>query len=383
MPGPLEGITVLELPALGPVPFVGMLLADLGAEVVRVDRINAASDPLNGMAIGASGPTGRGRRSIALDLKQPDAALIVLDLAATCDVFIEGFRPGVAERLGVGPAAVHARNPKLVYGRMTGWGQDGVLAPRAGHDITYLAVSGLLHDLGPAAGPPIPPSNYVGDFGGGAMVFTTGLLAALLSARSTGQGQVVDAAMIDGAAYLATMVRSLYGAGLWRDGRENNIFTGGQPHYRCYECADGRFVAVGALEPKFWTTLVTGLGWDPASTPSPYDPANYPELAARLSTIFRTRTRDEWAAHFESLDACVAPVLTIAEAPHHRHNAGRGRYVEVAGTTVAGPVPRFSGTPAAVAFDPPAIGADTEALLTDLGYTPDRIAELRASDTIA
>lgn len=383
MPGPLDGLTVLELPALGPVPFVGMLLADLGAQVIRIDRIDAADDPLNAMPVGATGPTGRGRRSIALDLKQPDAVAIVLDLVAGCDVLIEGFRPGVAERLGVGPETVLERNPKLVYGRMTGWGQDGVLAPRAGHDITYLAVSGLLHDLGPKAGPPIPPANYVGDFGGGAMVLATGLLAAVLSARSTGQGQVVDAAMVDGAAYLATMVRSLYQPGLWRDGRENNIFNGGQPHYRCYECADGKYLAVGALEPKFWFTLLQGLGWDPATTASPYDETQHPELIERLTATFKTRTRDDWAAHFEPMDACVAPVLTLAEAPHHPHNAGRASYVEVAGTTVAGPVPRFDRTPAAVGFDPPAIGADTESLLTGLGYPTDRIAELRRARIIA
>ena len=375
--GPLAGIRVLELPALGPVPFVGMLLADLGAEVVRVDRIGLVDDPLSALPVGANGPLGRGRRSLALDLKQPEAIQVALKLIAESDVLIEGFRPGVAERLGLGPQEAWQANPTLVYGRMTGWGQDGALAARAGHDITYLAISGLLHDLGPKNGPPVPPANYVGDFGGGAMVFATGLLAAVLSARSTGQGQVVDAAMVDGAAYLATMVRSLYGSGLWQDGRENNIFNGGQPHYRCYECADGRYVAVGALEPKFWSVLVRTLGLDPAETPSPYEPARHEELTELLSGIFRGRARDEWAELFEPVDACVAPVLTLAEAPAHPHNAGRRSYVEVAGATVAAPVPRFSTTPAETAFAPPAIGADTTAILAELGYSADRIESLR------
>ena len=383
MSGPLAGVRVLELPALGPVPFVGMLLADLGAEVIRVDRVGSGDDPLNALPVGPTGPLGRGRRSIALDLKQPAAVQVVLDLVAECDVFIEGFRPGVAERLGVGPAAAQQRNPKLVYGRMTGWGQDGELAPRAGHDITYLAVSGLLHDLGPASGPPTPPANYVCDFGGGAMVFATGLLAAVLSARSTGQGQVVDAAMVDGAAYLATMVRTLHGHQLWQDGRENNIFNGGDPHYRCYECADGRYIAVGALELKFWNTLLTTLGLDPASTPSPYDPRNRTELTDTLRQIFIGKTRDDWAAIFEPVDACVAPVLTLAEAPNHPHNAARASYATSAGVRVAAPVPRFSNTAAETAFDPPAIGADTDTLLTELGYAPDHIAQLRSSNTIA
>ncbi|HEX2904104.1 MAG TPA: CaiB/BaiF CoA-transferase family protein [Jatrophihabitans sp.] len=383
MSGPLAGLRVLELPALGPVPFVGMLLADLGAEVIRIDRVGAAGDPLSALPVGANGPIGRGRRSIALDLKQPAAVEVALDLVAECAVLIEGFRPGVAERLGVGPAAALARNPVLVYGRMTGWGQHGPLAPRAGHDITYLAVSGLLHDLGPQGGPPVPPANYVCDFGGGAMVLATGLLAAVLHARSTGRGQVVDAAMVDGAAYLATMVRSLYGAGLWQDGRENNIFNGGQPHYRCYRCADGRFVAVGALEPKFWDELVRTLGWDPASTASPYDPAQHAQLTAALSRTFLTRTRDEWTELFGDHDACVAPVLTLDEAPRHPHHVERSSYLQVAGTTVAAPVPRFSQTPADVGCPPPAVGEDTEAVLADLGYSADRIGVLRKSGTIA
>ena len=381
MPGPLAGIKVLELPAIGPVPFLGMLLADLGAEVTRIDRLTPGADPLTTI-LGATGPLGRGRKSVAVDLRQPAGAAVALDLAAGVDVLIEGFRPGVAERLGIGPDQALARNPALVYGRMTGWGQDGPLAPTAGHDITYLAISGLLHGIGPAAGPPTPPANYVADFGGGAMSLAVGLLAAVLSARSTGAGQVVDASMVDGSAYLATMVRTLHGHGLWRDEREANIFNGGAPNYRCYTCSDGKYVAVGALEPKFWDTLLNMLGLDPASTPSPLDPARATELADLLAGIFATRPRDEWAALFAGSDACVAPVLTLAEAPDHPNNQARRSYVEVAGVQVAAPVPRFGGTPATVAGPPPALGADTDDVLAALGYSADRRAELRAAGVI-
>jgi alpha-methylacyl-CoA racemase len=380
--GPLAGIRVLELPAIGPVPFLGMLLADLGAEVTRIDRISRATDPLTALPIGADGPLGRGRRSVGLDLRQPAGAEILLDLAAESDVLIEGFRPGVAERLGIGPEPVLRRNPALVYGRMTGWGQTGPLAPRAGHDITYLAVSGLLHDIGPREGPPIPPANYLADFGGGAMFLAVGLLAALHSARSSGRGQVVDAAMLDGAAYLATMVRTLHSHRLWQDGREANIFNGGLPHYRCYRCADGRYVAVGALEPKFWAELLSTLGLDPDQQPSPYDPAHQAELTELLAGIFAGRTRDDWARLFEPTDACVAPVLTLGEAPEHPHNEARAGYVSSAGATVAAPAPRFQATPAEPAGEPPAIGAHTEQVLAGLGYSAERIAELRAAGVI-
>jgi alpha-methylacyl-CoA racemase len=380
-PGPLNGIRILELPAIGPVPFLGMLLADLGAEVIRIDRRTPGADPLSTL-LGPAGPLGRGRKSVAVDLRQPAGAAVALDLMAEVDVLIEGFRPGVAERLGIGPAQGLARNPRLVYGRMTGWGQEGPLALTAGHDITYLAVSGLLHGMGPAAGPPIPAANYVGDFGGGAMSLAVGLLAAVLSARSTGAGQVVDASMVDGAAYLATMVRTLHGHGLWRDEREANIFDGGAPHYRCYACSDGRYVAVGALEPRFWDLVVRTLGLDPDSTPSPLDPARAGELADLLAGVFARRPRDDWAALFAGLDACVAPVLTLAEALDYPHNQARGSYVEVAGVPVATPVPRFSGTPATVAGPPPEIGADTDEVLTALGYPADRQAELRAAGVI-
>ena len=382
MTGPLAGLRVLELPALGPVPFLGMLLADLGARVIRIDRVPGTEEPFGELPVGAGGPLGRGRQSIGVDLGRPAGAAVVLDLVAECDVLIEGFRPGVAERLGIGPEPALARNPRLVYGRMTGWGQDGPLAGRAGHDITYLAVSGLLHDLGPAGGPPTPPANYLCDFGGGAMSLAVGVLAAVLSARESGRGQVVDAAMLDGAGYLATMVRALYGHQLWTDGREANILNGGAPNYRCYRCADGRYVAVGALEPKFWDVLLTALGLEPAAVGSPYDPAQHAAVTAQLAAVFATRSRDEWAALLEPLDACVAPVLTLGEAPEHPHNRARDSYLPVAGVTVAAPTPRFRGTPSQVAGAPPAVGEHTDRLLRAAGYDAGRIAALRSEGTV-
>jgi alpha-methylacyl-CoA racemase len=379
MPGPLSGLRVIELPAIGPVPFLGMLLADLGADVVRIDKLPGSGGMFDGLP---AGPLGRGRRSVGLDLRRPGAAEVVLRLAERSDALIEGFRPGVAERLGVGPDAVLARNPKLVYGRMTGWGQHGPLASTAGHDITYLAISGLLHGIGPADGPPVPPVNYVADFGGGSMFLATGLLAALLHARETGEGQVVDAAMTEGAGYLGSMTRTFLASGGWRDERGANILDGGAPNYRCYECADGRYVAVGAIEPQFWAALVGALGLDPTTTPSPYDPAQWAECASVLSATFKTRTRDEWAAVFEPLDACVAPVLTLAEAPSHPHNVQRESYGRVGNATVAAPAPKFSATPGRTAPLTQMSGA-TAPMLDELGFTPAELETLRESGAIA
>ncbi|MDT4918447.1 MAG: alpha-methylacyl-CoA racemase [Pseudonocardiales bacterium] len=379
VPGPLDGVRVLELPAIGPVPFLGMLLADFGAEVIRVDRLPGAAGL--GDVLAAS-PLGRGRRSIGLDLRKPGGAEVALRIAETCDVLIEGFRPGVAERLGLGPDAVLGRNPKLVYGRMTGWGQVGPLAPTAGHDITYLAVTGLLHGIGPADGPPVPPINYVADFGGGAMVLATGVLAALLHARETGEGQVLDAAMTEGASYLGSMTRTFVSRGGWKDERETNMLDGGAPNYRCYETADGKWVAVGALEVQFWSALVAALGLDESTTPSPYNPADWPACAKVLTDTFRTRSRDEWAEVFAPLDACVAPVLTLEEALQHPHNVERGSFVDVAGAPMPGPAPRFSRTPAA-AGPISDVGAATGDLLAEAGYRDGELAELREAGVIA
>jgi alpha-methylacyl-CoA racemase len=379
MPGPLTGIRVIELPALGPVPFLGMLLADLGAEIVRVDKLPGAKTGLGDALVG--GPLGRGRRSIGLNLRVPEGAEVLLTLAESADALIEGFRPGVAERLGIGPDPVLARNPRLVYGRMTGWGQHGPLAATAGHDINYLAITGLLHGIGPKDGPPVPPANYVADFGGGSMFLATGLLAALLHARVTGEGQVIDAAMTEGAGYLGSMTRTLLASGLWQDERGVNMLDGGAPNYRCYPCADGKYLAVGALEAQFWAVLCGALGFDVATTPSPYDPAQWDACAALLSATFKARTRDEWAELLAPLDACVTPVLTLTEAPNHPHNRARGSYVSIGDATLPGPAPTFSRTPGGT----PGVtetGADSAAVLSEAGYTADDLTTLRAAGAI-
>ncbi len=379
MAGPLAGLRVIEMPAIGPVPLAGMMLADLGAEVIRIDRLGSGGG-LNDISTKTA--LGRGRRSIGLDVRRPGGAEVALRLAERCDALIEGFRPGVAERLGVGPDEVLARNPKLVYGRMTGWGQHGPLAATAGHDLTYLAITGLLHGIGPAAGPPVPPINYVADFGGGTMFLVSGVLAALLHARETGEGQVVDTAMTEGAAYLGTMTRTFAGLGMWQDEREANLLDGGSPNYRCYETSDGKWLAVGALEPQFWKALVEALGADVESTPSPYDPQQHDACRDWLAGRLVTRTRDEWAELFAPLDACVAPVLTLAEALDHPHNVQRGTYTQVAGAAVPGPAPRFSRTPGA-AGEVAEIGGDTATVLGELGYRADELDELRGAGVIA
>ncbi|MCW2496267.1 CaiB/BaiF CoA-transferase family protein [Jatrophihabitans sp.] len=377
MPGPLLGVRILELPAIGPVPFLGALLSDLGAEVVRVDRLR---DPgIFGMF--PSGPLGRGRRSIGLDLRKPGGTEVVLRLAETCDALIEGFRPGVMERLGIGPDEVLARNPKLVYGRMTGWGQEGPLASTAGHDINYLALTGLLHGIGPKDRP-WPPANYVADFGGGSMFLALGLLAGILHARSTGEGQVVDVAMTEGAAYLGAMTRTFVSMGGWQDERDANLLDGGAPNYRCYETSDGKFMAVGAIEPQFWAALVGAIGREVDTTPSPYDPAQWEACAALLTEVFATKTREEWAAIFAPLDACVAPVLTLAEAPAHPHNVARGSFVTVGDATLAAPAPKFSATPGETLGLTEMLAAGP-ALLAELGYSAAEVEELRTAGTIS
>lgn len=376
MPGPLSGVRVLELPAIGPVPFLGMLLADLGAEVVRVDKLTPP-----GMFGGLpAGPLGRGRRSIGLDIKAPGGAEVVLRLAETCDALIEGFRPGVAERLGIGPDEVLGRNPAIVYGRMTGWGQEGPLSSTAGHDINYLALTGLLHGIGPADRP-WPPANYVADFGGGSMFLALGLLSGILHARATGEGQVVDVAMTEGAAYLGSMTRTFMALGGWKDERATNMLDGGAPNYRCYETSDAKFMAVGALEPQFWAALVGAIGREVDSTPSPYDPAEWDACEALLTEVFASKTRDEWAEIFAPLDACVAPVLTLIEAPQHPHNVARGSYMTVGDAVMAAPAPKFSATPGVGAALTEML-ADGHALLSEAGYSEDEIDALRASSTI-
>jgi alpha-methylacyl-CoA racemase len=361
--GPLSGLRVVELAGIGPGPFAAMLLADLGADVVRVDRVGGGS-PLAGDP--RFDLLNRGKRSIAADLKSDDGRSLVLALIERADLLVEGFRPGVAERLGVGPDAAHARNPRLVYGRMTGWGQDGPLAGAAGHDITYLAVTGALHAIGRAGGPPQVPLNLLGDFGGGSLYLVVGLLAALREAGRTGRGQVVDAAITDGAAHLTTLVHGLGAAGLWRDVRGVNMLDTGAPFYDVYATADGRHMAVGALEPQFYAELVRLL--DPGDDlPHQFDTARWPELRERFAAAFATRTQQEWASVFEGTDACVAPVLSFAEAAAHPQLRHRGVYAERAGVVQPAAAPRFSATPTVPGGGPALPGEHTEQILADWG----------------
>ena len=374
MTGPLDGIRVIELGGIGPTPFAGLMLAELGADVVRIDRPGER----NPLALAAG--LRRSRPSIAVDLKSSAGSDVVKRLVDGADVLVEGFRPGVAERLGLGPDECLARNPRLVHARMTGWGQTGPWAQRAGHDITYAAVSGTLHALGPAARP-VTPVPVIGDFAGGSMYLVVGVLAALIARGTTGRGQVVDAAMVDGAAHLLTMVHGLLGAGAWRDQREANLLDGGAPFYAVYECADGKFVAVGALEPEFWAELVTGLGVDVPG--EQYDPDTWEEQRSAFAAAFRTRSRDEWAEHFEGTDACVAPVLSLREAPSHPHAVGRGSFVtDVNGHAVPRPTPRLSDTPLRDPGPEPVPGADTRAYLLAHGFGADEVEALITSGAV-
>jgi alpha-methylacyl-CoA racemase len=345
MAGPLEGLKVVEMAGLGPAPFCAMMLADMGADVVRIERPAAAH------VTGAGGSfdvTARSRRVLALDLKNPAAIEATLALVERADLLVEGFRPGVMERLGLGPEVCMARRPSLVYGRMTGWGQSGPLAQAAGHDINYIAISGALHAIGTPSGPPVVPLNYIGDFGGGAMMLAFGLLCALHHARSSGAGQVVDAAMTDGAALLSAMMYGMHAAGAWSNRRGENMLDGGAHFYGCYACADGKYVSIGSIEPQFYAQLLqrTGIG-DPEFS-AQLDAAGWPRLKARLAEVFLTRSRDEWCALMEGSDVCFAPVLDWDEAPRHPHNLARQSFVTVDGVVQPAPAPRFSATPAAM-----------------------------------
>jgi alpha-methylacyl-CoA racemase len=373
MAGPLAGIRILEMAGLGPAPFCGMMLADHGAEVIRVEREGGWRLP--------GDPLARSRRTLIVDLKQAEGIALVRDLAKSCDGLIEGYRPGVMERLGLGPELLLADNPKLVYGRMTGWGQTGPLAAAAGHDINYIALSGTLHTIGRADGQPSPPVNYVGDFGGGGMMLAFGMVSALLAVKAGGPGQVIDCAMTDGSALLASLTWGLYARGLWEDRPGVNRIDSGAPYYDTYETKDGKWVAVGAIEPQFYALLreKLGLAGDP-DFDAQADAARWPLLKNKLRALFRTRTREEWSALLEGTDACFAPVLSLAEAPGHPHNETRGTFIAVDGVTQPAPAPRYSATANA---EPRPSSADADALLAELGYDPDRIAALRASGTIA
>lgn len=365
--GPLDGVRVVELAGIGPGPFAAMLLADLGADVVRVDRPGGPGlgiDP-------AYDVTNRNKRSIVVDLKAPDGPARVLDLAERADILIEGYRPGVAERLGVGPEHCHARNPRLVYGRMTGWGQDGPLADRAGHDVAYIALTGTLGMIGRPDEPPAVPANLLGDYAGGSLYLVVGVLAALHHARATGTGQVVDAAIVDGTAHLSAMIHGMLAAGGWQDRRAANLLDGGCPYYGTYETADGGYMAVGALEARFYEEFLHRLGLDDLA-PARKDWTRWGELRERVAARFKSRTRDEWTALFEGSDACVAPVLSLGEAPHHPHLAARGTFTHHGGITQPAPAPRFSATPTTVRTGPALPGADTETVARDWGI-PDPV----------
>jgi len=373
--GPLAGLRVIEIAGRGPGPFAGMMLADLGADVLRVDRADDRGRP--------EAPdtrlelVNRGRRSIALDLKQPGGLSVLLRLVEQADALFEGFRPGVAERLGFGPAACLARRPSLVYARATGWGQDGPLAAAAGHDIDYIALAGALDPIGPAGGPPVVPLNLVGDYAGGGMLLAFGIVCGMLEARASGRGQVVDAAMLDGASLLMTLFHGRRLNGTWHDTRGSNLLDGGFPYYGVYETKDGRYVAIGAIEPKFHRELLRELGIDDA--PEPLRRPDWPAMRARLAAAFKTRTRDEWAGLFDGSDACLAPVLGLGEVASHPHVTARQGFTEVGGVSQPSPAPRFSRTPGEIILPPPRPGEHTRQVLRDCGYDEDEIGRLLAA----
>ena len=379
--GPLKGIRVVEFAGLGPAPFCGMMLADMGAEVVRIDRKGKSAsaalfDPDKDIL-------NRGRRAIALDLKHPEGLATALQLIDGAEALIEGFRPGVMERLGLGPDVCLARNPRLVFGRMTGWGQSGPLAHTAGHDINYLGLSGALDAIGRSDSGPVPPLNLVADFGGGAMLLAVGVLAAVIEARSSGKGQVVDAAMTDGCAMLMAMNYTLKAMGQWTMERQSNFLDGGAHFYDTYACADGKWLAVGPIEPQFYALLLQKCEIDDPRFAQQWDRSQWPALKQVLREVFATRTRDAWCALFAGTDACITPVLDMNEAPAHPHNRARQAYVERDGLTQPAPAPRFSRTPSELGAPPFADNArDTEAVLADWGFSPDRIAKLRAAKVL-
>jgi alpha-methylacyl-CoA racemase len=369
-------LRVLEFEGIGPGPFCGMMLADMGADVLLVDRQQDAR--LGFGRIRAIDVMFRGRRSVTLDLKSPDGVTAALAMADKADIVLEGNRPGVMERLGLGPDVMLARNPKLVYGRMTGWGQDGPLSSRAGHDINYIALSGALHAIGRPEQPPVPPLNLVGDFGGGGMLLAFGVVCAVLEARTSGHGQVVDAAMVEGSALLSTMFAGMRASGQWVDARGSNFLDSGAPWYGCYETKDGKYVSIGPVEPKFYEQLLARMGVDATGLPGQYDRASWPAMRSRFAEWFKAKTRDEWSALLADHDVCYAPVLSFDEAPLHPHAVARDGYVDVAGIRHPAPAPRFSRTPGEIRSAPPERGFDGRAALADWGFSADEIEQLKS-----
>ena len=380
--GPLQGIRVIELQGIGPGPFCGMMLSDMGAEVIRIDRagnvsgIDSDNPPIDVLA--------RGRSSIGVDLKNPEGVEVVLRLIETADALIEGFRPGVMERLGLGPEECLARNPRLVFGRMTGWGQEGPYAMAAGHDINYIALAGALEPIGRHGEAPVPPLNLVGDFGGGGMLLAFRVVCAVVEAQRSGQGQVVDAAMVDGAASLMAMFHSMRALGVWNDERGTNLLDTGSHFYDVYECADGRYISIGSIEPQFYSELLRLTGLDQEEDfASQMVRTSWPDLKERISAVFMMKTRDEWCEIMDATDVCFAPVLTLAEAPDHPHNRHREVFTEVAGVTQPNPSPRFSRTQETIQGPPAHPGQHTDEVLRSAGYDPDDIVKLRDVGAVA
>ncbi|MFP6743991.1 MAG: CaiB/BaiF CoA-transferase family protein [Alphaproteobacteria bacterium] len=375
--GPLHGRTVIELAGIGPSPMAGMILADMGATVIRVERPGAA-DP-----VAAKDASFRGKKSVMLNLKHPQGVDTLLRMVEHAQVLIDPYRPGVCEKLGIGPEPCLARNPALIYGRMTGWGQDGPLATAAGHDINYIALTGALHAMGAKGGKPVPPLNLIGDMGGGGMLLVNGILAALLETHQSGKGQVVDAAMVDGAAQLMWMFPGFQASGRWDETRRgSNMLDGGAHFYNTYECADGEYVAIGAIEPQFYALLIDKAGLDAEAFADQHNKALWPELSEKLAAVFKTRTQAAWCESMEGSDACFAPVLTFMDAPQHPANVARETYIEVDGLTQPAPAPRFSRTPSNVRHGAHPLGADTDATLAAMGFKDAEITDLREAGAI-
>ncbi len=378
--GPLKGITVVEFAGIGPGPFCGMMLADMGADVIRIDRKGGDKLPLPKKP--GSDVLGRGRRSIVVDLKSAEGKAVAMKLVAKADALIEGYRPGVMERLGFGPDECFKVNPKLVYGRMTGFGQSGPMAQQAGHDITYISIAGALGAFQRKGEKPMPPINYVGDFGGGGMLLAFGIVCALLEARASGKGQVIDAAMTDGTALLGAMLYGLRAVGGWSDEAGGNLLDTGAHFYETYETRDGKYMGIGPIEPQFYAEFLEKMGLKGSEFEAQLDRSRWPEFKDKLAALFKTKTRDEWAMLFEGSDACVAPVLGLGEAPDHPHNQARQTFIEVAGVTQPAPAPRFSRTPGEIRSISPEPGQDTDAILQDAGLTTAEIAALRTRGAV-
>lgn len=375
--GPLQGVKIIEIAGIGPGPFCAMMLADMGAEVIRVERAGAP------MAGNPKDFLNRGRQSIAINLKTPEGVETVLRFCESADAVIEGFRPGVMERLGLGPDDVLSRNPKIIYGRMTGWGQDGPLAGAAGHDMNYISINGVLHSFGRAGGPPQPPCNAVGDFGGGGMLLAFGVVCGIFEAQRSGQGQVIDAAMVDGSALLMTMIYAMRSMGLWLDERGTNLLDTGAYFYDVYETKDGKYVSVGPIEPQFHMEMLKKLGIDPAEMPPQMNREHWHEAREQVATAIRQKTRDEWAALCEGSDACIAPILTIPEAFEHPHIRARGTFVELSGQRQPAPAPRFSRTKPEIRRAAPSLGEHTDEVLSQWGFGANEIAALRRCGAVS